>query len=423
MSLPWKACLLHFPPLRSTLPIAIDLRRQIHQSFRSPALAPRIRILSSVSSQLFNLPFPSSTSPPGSRSSSSGVPLSLRPPLRSSRQSPSRHSVTSPSAALHGQSPLPPHTPRSCVPSCPPSRTSSALSPAPISPYGSRRSHSRSPSTSLSHCDPMTGCPRMSISSSSVSSARLPRLLSSDSPPLSLSASSQSTPALWSSVVSSRGYGSNLKGVNCLFTLPLLAASLLHPPSLLASGSPSLASNFTTHLLALSASLWHFLAHPLLPSMLLPVPIRFSPPSPVGSSPAGTAYSPCAFGIPLRLRGGFPSPRSPNFLLSFPCFHLDLPSELSNVQPFNMTMQDRYGLLANSRLSKTLITTADLNSLIAFRLQLRDCDRWVVDSWIGLLRSFLNSPPGLPGPCYSAISSSSSAPSSPPATILAASSY
>ena len=156
MSLPWKACLLHFPPLRSTQPIAIDLRRQIHQSFRSPAPAPRIRILSSVSSQLSILPFPSSTSPPGSRSSSSGVPLYLRPPLRSSRQSPSRHSVTSPSAALHGQSPLPPHTPRSCVPSCPPSRTSSALSPAPTSPYDPRRSHSRAPFTSLSHYDPMT---------------------------------------------------------------------------------------------------------------------------------------------------------------------------------------------------------------------------------------------------------------------------
>ena len=33
-----------------------------------------------------------------------------------------------------------------------------------------------------------------------------------------------------------------------------------------------------------------------------------------------------------------------------------------------MAMQDRYGLLTNSRSSKMLITTADLNSLIAFRL-------------------------------------------------------
>ena len=107
-------------------------------------------------------------SPPGSRSSSSGVPLSLRPPLRSSRQSPPQHSATSPSAALHGQSLLPPHAPRSCIPSCPPSRTSSALSSAPTSPNGPRRTHSRAPSTSLSHYGPTTGCPRMSISSSSV---------------------------------------------------------------------------------------------------------------------------------------------------------------------------------------------------------------------------------------------------------------
>ena len=86
-------------------------------------------------------------------------------------------------------------------------------------------------------------------------------------------------------------------------------------------------------------------------------------------------------------------------------------------------MQDRYGLLTNSRSSKTLVITADLNSLIAFRLQLRDCDHWVVDCWIGLLRLFLNSPSGLPNLCHSTISSSPSGPSSPPATALAASSY
>ena len=57
-----------------------------------------------------------------------------------------------------------------------------------------------------------------------------------------------------------------------LLDLPLLAASLLHPPSFLVSGSPSLASDFfTVHLLALSASLRHFLAHPPLPSMLPPL--------------------------------------------------------------------------------------------------------------------------------------------------------
>ena len=141
------------------------------------------------------------------------------------------------------------------------------------------------------------------------------------------------------------------------------------------------------------------------------------------SSTALPLGSPRAFGSPLRLRGGSPSPRSPNFLLAFPCFHFGLPSELSNVQPFNMAMQDRYGLLTDPCSSKTLVITADLNSLLAFRLQLRDCDRWVVDRWIGLLRPFLNSPPGLPDPCRSAISSSPSAPSSPPATAPAASSH
>jgi hypothetical protein len=154
-----------------------------------------------------------------------------------------------------------------------------------------------------------------------------------------------------------------------------------------------------------------------------PVPLPPPPPSPVGPSPTGTAYSPCAFGSPLRLRGGSPL-APPNFLLAFPCFHFGLPSELSNVQPFNMAMQDRYGLLTNSRSYKTLVTTADLNSLIAFRLQLRDCDRSVVDDrWIGLLRSFLNSTPGLPDLCHSTISSSPSGPSSPPTRALAASSY
>ena len=170
-------------------------------------------------------------SPPGSRSSSSGVPLSLRPPLRSSRQSPSPPSVTSLSAALHDQSLLPPHASQSC---CPPSLTSSAFSPATTSPYGPRHTHSRAPSTSLSHYGPTTGCPRMSISSSSVSSAQLPRLRSSDppschSPPLL----SPLQPSSWSSVISSCGYGSNWKALTAfppphhqpLLDLPLLAAS------------------------------------------------------------------------------------------------------------------------------------------------------------------------------------------------------
>ena len=66
---------------------------------------------------------------------------------------------------------------------------------------------------------------------------------------------------------------------------PLLAASLLHPPSPFTFGSPSLATDFTTVLLlALSASLRHFLAHHPLPSVLLPLSL-FHPPLRLHSAP------------------------------------------------------------------------------------------------------------------------------------------
>ena len=70
-----------------------------------------------------------------------------------------------------------------------------------------------------------------------------------------------------------------------LLDLPLLAASLLHPPWPFAFGSPSLASDFTTVLLlAFSASLRHFLAHYPLPSVLLP-PSLFHLPLRLQSAP------------------------------------------------------------------------------------------------------------------------------------------
>ena len=257
----------------------------------------------SASSQLSNLPSPSSTSPPGSQSSSSRVPLSLRPPLRSSHQSPSPPSVTSPSAALHGQSLLPPHASQTC---CPPSLTSSAFSPATTSPYGPRHTHSRAPSTSLSHYGPTTGCPRMSISSSSVSSARLPRLRSSDPSLLSLSASSQSTPALI--LVQRRllvRLRFQLEGVNCLSTSSSSASPRLASFGRLIT-TPSVASRlwlplscFRLHhrppsrTLRLSPTL---ACHPPLLSMLLPLSL-FHLPS-VSSRPI--PYWRCVLSIRFR---------------------------------------------------------------------------------------------------------------------------
>ena len=94
--------------------------------------------------------------------------------------------------------------------------------------------------------------------------------------------------------------------------------------------------------------------------------------------------------------GGFLPPPDPP-ALSTSCLHspviilAGLPSRLLNVQPFNLVMQDRYGLLTNPRSPNTLVTTSDFDFLVAFRLRLQDSDRWVVDRWIVLLRLFLNS--------------------------------
>jgi hypothetical protein len=54
-----------------------------------------------------------------------------------------------------------------------------------------------------------------------------------------------------------------------------------------------------------------------------------------------------------------------------------------------------------------LVTSSDFDSLIAFRLRLRDSDRWIVDRWVKLLRPLLNSPPGPPAPSHSTTSSTS----------------
>ena len=197
----------------------------------SPSDLPPLRN-ASASSQLSNLPSPSSTSPPGSRSSSSRVPLALQPPLRSSHQSPSPPSATSLSAALHGQSLLPPHASQSC---CPPSLTSSAFSPATTSPNGPRHTHSRAPSTSLSRITVPRPVARECLSPLHLShrllacpDSALPTPPSCHSPPLL----SPLQPSSRSSVVSSCGYGSNWKALTAfppphhqpLLDLPLLAA-------------------------------------------------------------------------------------------------------------------------------------------------------------------------------------------------------
>ena len=54
------------------------------------------------------------------------------------------------------------------------------------------------------------------------------------------------------------------------------------------------------------------------------------------------------FSLPSAASGRLSLPLPPNFLLAFPCFTLSLlPSVLTNVQLFNVAMQDRYGLLTS----------------------------------------------------------------------------
>ncbi len=79
------------------------------------------------------------------------------------------------------------------------------------------------------------------------------------------------------------------------------------------------------------------------------------------------------------------------------------------VSPLSNPLLDRYGLLTNPRSPNKLVTSSDLDSLIAFRLRLRlwDSDRWIVDRFIGLLRPFLNSPPDLLASSHSVTLSSS----------------
>ena len=106
---------------------------------------------------------------------------------------------------------------------------------------------------------------------------------------------------------------------------------------------------------------------------------------------------------------GFSSPSSPasgwlslpdfrTFCSHFPAFFsVSRRSSLTYNPSTNMAMQDRYGLFTNPRSPKMLVTTSDFDYLfIAFRLWLRDGDRWVV------VRSSTLHLPGLPAPSHSA---------------------
>ena len=121
-----------------------------------------------------------------------------------------------------------------------------------------------------------------------------------------------------------------------LLVLPPLAVLFLIRPLLPGSGFPTPASDFTIVLsLGLRAQYRH---SPALS------PLSSTPTSP--TSPSRLSQFPCllfsashlvflpplpaASHLLLRLRGGSPSSRPPNFLLSFPCFPRGLPSELPN---------------------------------------------------------------------------------------------